>query len=125
MFSGIKWNEVALVDFADDVDDDKSVDDDSDVAPAPPSIWADIPLVYFGPAPSDVQKELIGPHQLLKAGKINEEKTTITMPLYEWKMDSGEIVWYVVTDSSDKFNSDALWINHSPKVSIFWCLKCS
>ena len=34
---------------------------DDDVAPAPPSIGADIPLTYFGPAPSDVQKELIGP----------------------------------------------------------------
>ncbi|MGH9986449.1 MAG: hypothetical protein ACRD8W_21100 [Nitrososphaeraceae archaeon] len=27
---------------------------DSDVAPAPPSIGADVPLTYFGPAPSEV-----------------------------------------------------------------------
>ena len=30
---------------------------DDDVAPAPPSIGADIPLTYFGPAPSEVQRE--------------------------------------------------------------------
>jgi hypothetical protein len=32
-----------------------------DIAPAPPSIGADIPLIYFGPAPSAVQKELVDP----------------------------------------------------------------
>ncbi|MEO5576067.1 MAG: hypothetical protein ABIR67_12960, partial [Gaiellaceae bacterium] len=32
-----------------------------EVAPAPPSIGADIPLTYFGPSPSQVQKELVGP----------------------------------------------------------------
>ena len=36
-----------------------------DVAPAPPSIGAGVPLTYFGPAPSMVQRELIGPYQLL------------------------------------------------------------
>ena len=29
---------------------------DDDVAPAPPSIGAAVPLTYFGPAPSTVQK---------------------------------------------------------------------
>ncbi len=38
--------------------------DDDNIAPAPPSIGADIPLTYFGPAPSTVQKELVGPQQL-------------------------------------------------------------
>jgi hypothetical protein len=32
-------------------------EDDDDVTPAPPSIGADIPLVYFGPAPAEVQRE--------------------------------------------------------------------
>jgi len=42
-----------------------------DVAPAPPSVGADVPLTYFGPAPADVQKELIGPQKLLKAGQVD------------------------------------------------------
>lgn len=36
---------------------------DNDAAPAPASIGADVPLTYFGPAPSQVQRELIGPYQ--------------------------------------------------------------
>jgi hypothetical protein len=38
-----------------------TVAQDDDIAPAPASIGADIPLTYFGPAPSTVQKELVGP----------------------------------------------------------------
>ncbi len=91
--------------------------EDDDVAPAPPSIGADIPLTYFGPAPSDVQKELIGPHQLLKSGKVDLDEGTIELPLYRGKLKSGEIVWYVVTDTTDKFNADALGVNHSPKLA--------
>ena len=91
--------------------------DEDDVAPAPPSIGADIPLTYFGPAPSDVQKELIGPHQLLKAGRIDQQSGTITLPLYKGHMRSGETVWYIVTDTSDAANAAALGINHSAKLS--------
>ena len=90
---------------------------DGDVAPAPPSIGADVPLTYFGPAPSDVQKELIGPYQLLKSGKIDLEKGEITLPLYRGRMVSGEEVWYIVTDTTDKFNADQLGLNHSPKLA--------
>ena len=91
-------------------------DEDNDVAPAPPSIGADIPLTYFGPAPSDVQKELIGPYQLLKSGKLDLDKGTITLPLYYGQMKTGESVWYVVTDTTDRFNADGLGLNHSPKL---------
>lgn len=92
-------------------------DEDDDVAPAPPSIGADIPLTYFGPAPADVQKELIGPFQLLKSGKVDLDHATIELPLYKGKLASGELVWYIVTDTTDKFNADALGINHSPKLA--------
>ncbi len=54
-----------------------------DVAPAPPSIGAGVPLTYFRPAPSMVQRELIGPYQLLKAGQVDLNAGTITLPLYQ------------------------------------------
>jgi hypothetical protein len=54
---------------------------EDEVATAPPSIGADIPLTYFGPAPSDVQRELIGPYQLLKSGMVDKTAGTITLPL--------------------------------------------
>jgi hypothetical protein len=91
---------------------------DDDIAPAPPSIGADIPLTYFGPAPSTVQKELVGPLQLLRSGSIDMNESTITLPLYEGHIrGSGETVWYILTDTTDKGNADALGLNWSPKLA--------
>src|SRR5690348_11634809 len=81
--------------------------------PAPASIGADIPLVYFGPTPSSVQKELIGPHQLLTAGQVDTNAGTVTLPLYQGRMKSGEKVWYILTDTNDKGNAEALGLNYS------------
>ena len=95
--------------------------DDDDVAPAPPSIGADIPLTYFGPAPSDVQKELIGPYQLLKSGQIDLDAGTITLPLYQGFVQidrfTTETVWFILTDTTDGANAAALGLNHSPKLA--------
>jgi hypothetical protein len=96
-----------------------------DVAPAPPSIGAGVPLTYFGPAPSMVQRELIGPYQLLKAGQVDLNAGTITLPLYQGHVKvnnesgSGAIkkVWYILTDTDDKGNADALGLNWSPKLT--------
>jgi hypothetical protein len=89
-----------------------------DFAPAPPSIGADIPLTYFGPAPSEFMKELIGPHQLLRSGPVDLNASTVTIPLYQGQMaGTGETVWYVLTDTTDKGNADALGLNWSPKLT--------
>jgi hypothetical protein len=89
-----------------------------DIAPSPPSVGADIPLTYFGPAPSTVQKELVGPLQLLRSGTLNMTESTITLPLYQGHIrGSGERVWYILTDTTDKGNADALGLNWSPKLA--------
>jgi hypothetical protein len=88
-----------------------------DIQPAPPSIGADIPLTYFGPAPSEFQRELIGPHQLLRSGPVDRNASTVTIPLYQGQMTTGEKVWYVLTDTTDKGNADALGLNWSPKLN--------
>jgi hypothetical protein len=91
---------------------------DDDIVPAPPSVGADIPLTYFGPAPSTVQKELVGPLQLLRSGTLNMNESTITLPLYQGHIQgSGERVWYILTDTTDKGNADALGLNWSPKLA--------
>jgi hypothetical protein len=88
-----------------------------EIQPAPPSIGSDIPVTYFGPAPSSVQKELIGPYQLLKSGTVDQTKGTVTLPIYKGQMASGESVWYVLTDTTDAGNAAALGINFSAKLS--------
>ena len=91
---------------------------DDDVRPSPPSIGADIPVTYFGPPPSSVEPELIGDLQLLNAGTLDEDEGTITLPLYYGRLkDSGESVYYIVTDTTDGDTADALGLNHSPKLA--------
>ena len=85
--------------------------------PPPPSIGSDVSLPYFAPPPSEVQKELIGPYELLKAGTIDMEASTITLPLYKGQMEDGRAVWYILTDTSDQANADALGLNHSAKLA--------
>ena len=88
----------------------------TEIQPSPASIGADVPATYFGTAPSTVQKELIGPFQLLKSGTLDQEAGTITLPLYKGQMASGETVWYVLTDTTDEKNAAALGINFSAKL---------
>ena len=88
-----------------------------EVSPAPASVGADIPVTYFGPAPSTVEPELIGPHQLLTAGKLDLDAGTVTLPLYKGNMKgTNKTVWYILTDTSDKAQAEALGINHSAKL---------
>jgi hypothetical protein len=92
--------------------------DDDDVRPSPPSIGSDIPVTYFGPPPSSVEPELIGPHQLLTAGILDEDEGTITLPLYRGELkETGEAVWYIVTDTTDRDAAEALGLNHAAKLS--------
>jgi hypothetical protein len=88
-----------------------------EVAPAPASIGTDIPLTYFGPPPSEVQKELVGPVDLLRAGEIDMEAGTFTLPLYRGAMADGTPVWYILTDTTDESNAEALGLNHSAKLA--------
>jgi hypothetical protein len=88
-----------------------------DAQPAPPSIGADIPVTYFGPPPSSVQKELVGPYQLIKSGTIDFDAGTITMPLYRGELRDGRNVWYILTDTSDRAAADSLGLNFSNKLA--------
>lgn len=98
--------------------------DDDDFAPAPPSIGADIPVTYFGPSPTTINRNLVGPLQLLTAGQVDLEATprsTVTLPLYEGRLASGgpnngASIWYIVTDTSDSENAEALGLNFSAKL---------
>jgi hypothetical protein len=92
-------------------------DADLEINPAPAAIGADVPATYFGPPPSSVQRELVGPYQTLKSGKLDLDKATITLPLYEGALKSGQTVWYIVTDTDDKGNADQLGLNYSPKLT--------
>jgi hypothetical protein len=64
-----------------------------------------------------VQKELVGPLQLLTAGKLDAKAATITLPLYKGKVRQGnQTVWYILTDTTDRDNAAALGLNFSAKL---------
>jgi hypothetical protein len=88
-----------------------------EVAPAPASVGADVPVTYFGPAPSSVQKELVGPYQLLKSGQVDQTAGTVTLPLYRGRLADGRPLWYILTDTDDSRNAEALGLNFSSKLS--------
>ena len=83
---------------------------------APAETGAGVPGTYFGPVPSSVQRELIGPYQLLKSGPVDTANSTVTLPLYLGHMADGTNVWYILTDTNDKGNADALGLNYSAKL---------
>ena len=88
-----------------------------EVVPAPANVGTGVTLTYQGPAPSGVQKELVGPVQLLRAAQVDVENFTMTLPLYEGQMADGTAVWYILTDTTDEANAEALGLNHSAKLA--------
>jgi len=84
---------------------------------APPSVGTDISQSYFGPMPSEVDKNLVGPVQLLRSGTINEDGSAITLPLYKGQLPDGRAVWYILTDTSDKENAEGLGLNFASKLA--------
>ena len=84
--------------------------------PAPAWIGADIPVIVNSPSPSDVNNAFFGPYLFIKAARVDLVAGTVTLPLKKGRMASGETVWYVVTDTSDKGISELLGVNYAPKM---------
>jgi len=87
-----------------------------EIEPPPPSVGTNVPASYFGPFPSQIDRKLVGPVQLLRSGTLNIKKATIEIPLYLGHLADGRNVWYILTDTSDKDNAEALGLNHSAKL---------
>ncbi len=91
------------------------------VPPAPPSTGTDIPQSYFGPPASQSFSEnnesLVGPVQLLKSGTVDQQTLTTTIPLYLGHDEDGKNVWFILTDTTDQDNADALGLNFSAKLA--------
>ncbi|MBR8833836.1 MAG: hypothetical protein DSM106950_07285 [Stigonema ocellatum SAG 48.90 = DSM 106950] len=89
-----------------------------DFFPPSASVGAAVDPSYFGPPPSQTgNPSLVGPVQLLNAGKLDFTKGTITLPLYKGQMKSGETVWYILTDTDDEQNAKSLGLNFSSKLA--------
>ena len=59
------------------------------VFPPSAAIGTGVNPSYFGPPPSQANRSLVGPVQLLRSGTVNFEDGTITLPLYKGYMSNG------------------------------------
>lgn len=84
--------------------------------PAPLSIRADIPIVYNSPSPSQVKPELIGPYQFIRSARVHEDEGTASFRIYEGHMESGESVWYILTDTDNQPLADHQGLAFSAKL---------
>lgn len=57
-----------------------------------------------------------GHRLLLKSAVENADYTEVTLPIFEGQR-SGETVWYVVTESSDKADAESRGVHYSPKMA--------
>lgn len=89
----------------------------ADPLPPPSNIGTGIPLTYQGPPPSEVDRNLVGPVKLLRAGTVDQKNMTVTLPLYRGELKNGKPVWYILTDTNDERNAEALGLNFSAKLA--------
>jgi hypothetical protein len=85
--------------------------------PTPKGIAADVPLVLSDPAPSAFDRGQLGPANLLPSSTVDLAAGTVTLPLHEGRMKSGETVWFVLFDTSDRGQAEALGLNYAPKLT--------
>ncbi len=88
-----------------------------DPRPVPSNVGTTIALTYQGPPASEINRNLVGPVRLLRSAMIDTAAMTATLPLYLGHMRDGRTVWYLLTDTDDKGNADALGLNYSSKLS--------
>lgn len=88
-----------------------------DPGSVPSNVGTTIGLPYQGPPPSELNRNLVGPVKLLRSATVDMTSMTATLPLYEGHMRDGRTVWYLLTDTDDQGNADALGLNYSSKLS--------
>jgi hypothetical protein len=89
----------------------------AEIRPAPPSIYPDQAFIAAQPAPSDVNPAFLGPVLLMKSGRVDLANGTVTLPLRQGRLKSGQSVWSVLTDVSDENLAQLYGVNYSPKMA--------
>jgi hypothetical protein len=85
--------------------------------PAPTFLKPDVNIVVAQPSPSEVNPSFLGPVLLMKQAHVNLEKGIATLPLRKGKLRSGELVWFVITDTTDENLANLHGLVYSPKLA--------
>ncbi len=85
--------------------------------PAPAFIAPDAKIVVAQPSPSEVNPSFLGPVLLMKSAHIDLEKGTARLPLRRGQLKTGEKVWFVVTDVTDRDLAELHGIPYAAKMA--------
>ncbi|HZA78423.1 MAG TPA: hypothetical protein VE623_18740 [Acidimicrobiales bacterium] len=88
-----------------------------DPCPPPSNIGTLVTNEYNGVPPSLQDERLVGPVDLVKTAQVDECGGTVRLPLYEGRMQDGTPVWYILTETNDEGNAEALGLNFAPKLT--------
>lgn len=70
--------------------------------PAPASIFPDAHIVVAQPSPSEVNPSFLGPVLLMKSVIVDLSEGAATLPLRKGRLESGDLVWSILTNLSDE-----------------------
>src|SRR5689334_6296189 len=71
---------------------------------------------YLGGAANAESMKEHGHRLLLKSAIENADFTEVTLPIFEGQR-TGETVWFVVTESSDRADAERRGVHYSPKLA--------
>jgi hypothetical protein len=89
----------------------------SEIRPAPTFLKPDINIVTAQPSPSEINSSFLGPVLLMKQAQVDLEKGTAKLPLRKGRLRSGELVWFVLTDTTDENLANLHGLVYSPKLA--------
>ena len=89
----------------------------SEIRPAPKSVYPDQQVITAQPSPSEVDPAYLGPVLLMKSAVVDLEAGTATLPLRKGRLESGESVWSIMTDTTDPNLANLHGVDYSPKLA--------
>ena len=85
--------------------------------PPPKSIYPDQAVITAQPSPSEVDPSFLGPVLLMKSAIVDLDAGTATLPLRKGRLKSGELVWSIMTDTTDPNLANLHGVDYSPKLA--------
>ena len=85
--------------------------------PAPAFLAQDHEIVVAQPSPSEVNPSFLGPVLLMKSAHVDLEAGTARLPLREGQLETGEKVWFVVTDVTDRDLAELHGVPYAAKMA--------
>jgi hypothetical protein len=89
----------------------------SEIRPAPTFLKPDLNIITAQPSPSEINSSFLGPVLLMRQAQVDLEKGTVRVPLRKGRLRSGELMWFILTDTTDENLANLHGLVYSPKLA--------